>query len=414
MTDRILELLSRVALVGLRRKKPDLARARSPRKVRVLHVIREGRGRPARLLQLLLRHLDRERFESVVVASGLEHPEFLDELRRLDLLVHPLDLHPSFHARRDFDAAYRVMTILRGGRFDVAHFHGHKAALIGRPAARVASTRAVVHTPHGFPFVYESSARLARLHAGLERAFARFTDALICASETETQAALRLALVAPSRVHTIPDGVEIDDRLPRAAGPEMRRRLDLAPGTRLVLMCGRLDAPKDPGTLLRAARHVLQVKPRVRFLLVGDGEMVDFCRDLARQLGIAPKVLCTGYRADAARIAAVASVHVLSAREGGPSLSLLESMALGKVVVASDIPGCREIITHGKTGVLFPPGDERILAGAILKVIGDPALASRLGRAAANYVRKNHDILSWTRAVQNVYLHALAQSSKKH
>jgi len=89
-------------------------------------------------------------------------------------------------------------------------------------------------------------------------------------------------------------------------------------------------------------------------------------------------------------------------------------MALGKVVVASDIPGCREIITHGKTGVLFPPGDERILAGAILKVIGDSKLASRLGRAAASYVRKTHDIRTWARAVENVYLHTLAQSAKKY
>jgi len=414
MTEKMFELFSRVALVGLRRKKPDLARAGAPRKVRVLHVIREGRGRSARVLQLLLRHLDRDRFESVVVASALDRPDFLDELRALDVRVLPLDLHPFFHARRDFEAAYRVMTILRGGRFDVAHLHGRKAAVVGRPAARVASTRAVIHTPHGFPFLYESSSRLAPLYARLERALARLADAMICASETETQAALRLGLVLPSRVHTIPDGVEIDDRLPRVAGPEIRRRLDLGPGTRLVLMAGRLNAPKDPGTLLRAARHVLQVKPRVRFLLVGDGEMVDFCRDLARQLGIASKVLCTGYRADAAAIAASSAVHVLSAREGGPTLSLLEGMALGKVVLASDIPGCREIITHGKTGVLFPPGDERILAGAILKVIGDSALASRLGRAAANYVRKNHDVLSWSRAVQNVYLHALAQSAKKH
>jgi glycosyltransferase involved in cell wall biosynthesis len=301
------------------------------------------------------------------------------------------------------------MTILRGGRYDIAHLHARKAAFVGRPAGRGASIRAVVHTPHGFPFLYEHSARLRKLHIGLERVLGRLTDAMICASKTETETALRLGLVAPGRVHTVPDGVEMhrDERTRHASGPDVRRRLNVGPGTRLVLMSGRLAAPKDPGTLLRAARHVLQVKPRVRFLLVGDGEMVDFCRDLARQLGIDSKVICTGYRTDAADIAWAASSHVLSARAGGPTLSLLESMALGKVVLASDIPGCREIITHGKTGILFPPGDERILAGAIVKLIGDPPLASRLGRAAASYVKKTHDIRTWASAVENVYLHTL-------
>jgi len=347
MTDKMLSLLSHVAFIGLRRRKPDLQRPRPVRRVRVLHVIREGRGRPARQLELLLRHLDRARFESVVVASSLERPEFLDELRALDVRVHPLDIRHSFGTREDFEAAYRVMTTLRGGGYDVAHLHGRKAAFVGRPAGRFASTRAVVCTPHGFPFLYERSARLTKLHTALERALAPLTDAMICASATEAETAVRMGLAAADRVHTVPDGVLIDENARRASAADVRRRLEVGPGTRLVLMSGRLDAPKDPGTLLRAARHVLQVRPRVRFLLVGDGEMVDFCRDLARQLGIGPKVLCTGYRSDASEIAAVASIHVLSAREGGPTLSLLESMAMGKVAVASDIPGCREIITHG-------------------------------------------------------------------
>jgi len=260
MTHKMLELLSRFEFIGWRDKRPRVPHPKGTRKIRVLHVIREGRGRPARQLQLLLEHLDRTRFESAVVASSLERPEFLEELRRLEVHVHVLDIHPSFRAREDFEAANRVMTILRGGRYDIAHLHGWKAAFVGRPAGRVASVRAVVHTPHGFPFLYERSARLRKLHVALERAFGRLTDAMICASKTETETALRLGLIAPGRVHTVYDGVATsrDEGAGHAGVPEVRRRLNVGPGTRLVLMSGRLAAPKDPGTLLRAARHVLE------------------------------------------------------------------------------------------------------------------------------------------------------------
>lgn len=403
--------------VPMRPNTPDLfeglPRRRPLRKVRVLYVIRRGRGRAARLLWLLLKHLDRERFEPAVAASTLEDPAFSARLRRLGVCVHALDIQPSLSACNDVLGVQHLMAILRAGCFDVIHTCGTRAGLLGRPAARVSGTQVLVHTPHGFPFEYGGSARGRRFHVRLERLLGRLTDAMICTSQTEAATAVRLGLITPERIHTIGDGVDLAELPGRTNNLKVRKALGISPATRLIVMTATLSAPRDPGTLLRAARHVLKVLSHTHFVLIGDGEMLGYCRDLARQLEIDGKVVCTGYRDDAMETARAAAVNVYSARAGGPSLSLLECMGLARPVVTSDIPGCREVITHGKTGVLFPAGDERILAGAILKLTGDRRLRARLGRAARDYVRKVHDPDGWARAVEAVYWKALAGSAKK-
>jgi glycosyltransferase involved in cell wall biosynthesis len=383
------------------------------RKLRVLHVIAPGRGREARHLRLLLKHLDRRRFECEVAVSSPEFPEFPEELRGLARRVHVLELSGTLLTHEYPAAVGALVACLRGGRFDVVHLHGRRAALPGRPAARIAAVHGVVSTPHGFSFQYLHSARSRRLHARIERTLNRLVDVMVCASETEAESARRMRLIEPGRIRVIPDAVDLDALPKRVARRALKERLKLSGTATIVAMTGRLDPPRDPGMFLRAARHVLKAKPRTCFVLVGEGELLDFCRELARQLGIADKVLCTGYRSDAAEIAAAASVVVLSAREGEPSLGLLESMAMGKPVVASDVGGFREVITHGKTGVLFPAGDERILAGAILKLLGDGALARRLGAGARQYVRMTRDINAWARAIEDTYRLTLRDSSRK-
>jgi len=379
------------------------------RKVRVLHVIRPDRGRSAKHLRLLLKHADRLHFEPEAVVSPLEQPEYPGLLGALDVPVHTVELHRGFTPDEDLRCTHELMKIIRGGRFDVLHLHGRKCGLVGRPAGRVANVPALVHTPHGFPFQYAHTDRARKFHVHVERTLGRFTDAMICASRTETDEALRMRLIPPERLHTLPDGVDLDELPTHVDHIDVRRRLGINMATHLVVMTGRLDPPMDPGTLLRAARHVLRVEPRTHFVIAGEGELLDFSRHLARQLDIHAAVLCTGHRADATEIAAVAQINVFSASHGAPPLEMLESMGLGRPFIAGDIDGCREVITHGRTGVLFPPADERILAGAVLKLLGDRDLSARLGTSAREYIRTAHDVHTWARAVEDVYLNALAR-----
>jgi len=392
---------------------PAPRRGRAGRKVRILHVIRPGRGREAKHLRLLLKHLDREVFASVVIASGLEEPGYLDALRGLGVAVHALPMHASLNAPEDLAAIQFLMSFLRRGRFDVVHLHGRKAGFVGRPAARVTNVRSVVYTPHGFDFLRSHSPRARNFYLRVERTLGRFTRAMICASREEADLARRMKLMPAARIHTVPDGVDFDELPRHVDNVEVRRTLGISCATRLITMVGRLDAPKDPGTLLRASRHVLVPSPWNHIVLVGNGNLIGFCRDLARQLDVGRQVICTGYRADATRISSTSAIHIHAARDGGPTLSLLEGMAQGKPLIASDTPGIREVVTHGRTGVLVPVGDERFLSGALLKLIEDEELGTRLGEAAREYVREHHPIDRWIRGIEAVYLHTLRRPRRR-
>ncbi|HUU43609.1 MAG TPA: glycosyltransferase, partial [Planctomycetota bacterium] len=363
-------------------------------------------------LRMLLRHIDRERFVSTVVASAADYPGYLDELRGFDADVRHLPMHAELSGPDDLAAMQALMAVLRRGRFDVVHLHGHKAALLGRPAARVTNARAVVYTPHGLRHLENRSPRLRGVHVRLERTFGSFTRAMICASQHETDTALRLRLLRPDRIHTVRDGVDFAELPEAAVNIDVRKSLGINVATRLITMVGKLEAPRDPGTLLRASRHVLVPQPRNHIVLVGDGDMIPFCRDLARQLDLSRQVICTGYRDDAIRIAWTSAIHVQSIREGGPGLSLLEGMAMGKPLIASDTPGHREVVEHGRTGVLVPPGDERVMSGALLKLIGDHDLSERLGSAARDYVTRHHTVERWVRGIEAVYVDVLRRSRK--
>ena len=384
-----------------------------PRKIRLLHVIRPGTGGAARYLTMLLQHLDRERFEPTVIASSVESATFPDELRALGAAVHVVDMERSPDLETDLQALRRVIVIIRQGNFDVIHTHASKAGFLGRVAARAAGRPASVYTPHGFYFQYNLPARVRGFYTRVERALGNLADVILCTSRTEAESARAHRIAPLSRIVSVPNAVDVEALPAHVDRRALSESLGLPTAVRTVVMVGRLTPPKDPGTLLRAARHVLKAHPRTRFIFVGDGEMLAWCRDLARELDVADKVILTGYRPDAAQVAAMATVSVLSSYAEGLPLALLESMALSRPVVASDIPGCREVIEHGKTGILFPVGDERALSSAIVKLFDDKPAAEKMGANAHDYILTHHDARKWIREIEKVYLCAVAKAARR-
>jgi glycosyltransferase involved in cell wall biosynthesis len=176
----------------------------------------------------------------------------------------------------------------------------------------------------------------------------------------------------------------------RGEGRELRRRLGLE-GVPLVGIVARLDRVKGHGLFLEAAARVASVRPDVRFPVVGGESMAVDCgyadelRGRAAALGLGDSVLFTGHADDAIPWLDALDVAVISSvSEAGP-LVLGEAMALGRPVVATAAPGAGDVIEDGHTGLLVPPGDPAAMAGAILRVLGDPGLAERLGRGGREH-----------------------------
>ena len=146
----------------------------------------------------------------------------------------------------------------------------------------------------------------------------------------------------------------------------------------MVGIIGRLTVVKGHRYFLQGAAQVLQTIPHCKFLVIGDGPLRSDLELLANDLGISDSVRFLGYRDDIPELLAVVDISVLTSIREGTSMVLLESMAAGKPIVATDVGGTPEVVIDGEVGILVPPKDAAALAKALITLLSDPCLASRM------------------------------------
>lgn len=199
------------------------------------------------------------------------------------------------------------------------------------------------------------------------------------------------------KARVVYDAIELPDIDIAANNAAVRQELGIPAGCSVVGTVARVNPQKDYFTLAAAAAEVLSRHPDTRFLVVGDNSLVELNREhykeVARELnkfGIADKFIFTGHRSDVTRLIAAMDFCVLCTHREGFPLSILESMAMRKPVIATAVGGIPEIITPGVTGYLHQHGNSKELAGEIISLIEDPEKTSQLGLAAYENVRENY------------------------
>jgi glycosyltransferase involved in cell wall biosynthesis len=242
-----------------------------------------------------------------------------------------------------------------------------------------------------------------RGYAALDRLVLRNFDKVIGVSEVPSDILKRWG-VAPDRIATILNGVNVEHF--ESAVPTLRNEISASKWS-LVGLVGRLVPDKGGALLLRAAQQVLAFFPKTIFVLVGEGPARKDWEALALQLGIRKQVLFTGIRHDMRGVYASLDAVVLPSRTESMPMCLLEAMAAGKPVVATRVGAVPKLIISERCGLLIDPGDVNGLAAAILRLLGDSELASRMGKngrariaehfsagsMARNYIRQFEEVL---------------------
>jgi len=165
------------------------------------------------------------------------------------------------------------------------------------------------------------------------------------------------------------------------AAPIDRRSLGLSDEDEVVLWVGRLDPVKGLDHLLTAFEHVAAER-NAHLLLAGEGPLCDHLAKRITSLSLSDRVHLLGARRDVPSLLRTADVFVFPSRTEGLPNALLEAMAAGCAIVATDVPGCGDLIVHERTGLLVPYGDTSALADSVVRVLGDRSLAAELGRNA--------------------------------
>jgi glycosyltransferase involved in cell wall biosynthesis len=318
----------------------------------------------------------------------------------------------------DFRAFRVILATLRAVRPALIHTHMAKAGLLGRLAAMTynlttgrAHPARIVHTYHGHVLDGYFRPAVARAFVQLEQWLARGTDKLVAVSPRVRDELVQRFRIAPNdRFTVVPLGFDlasfaaIDDRSRAAA----RAELGIAAGTIVITTVGRLTAIKNHALLLNAAQHLIAAHPEILVLIAGDGEQRAQLERQAANLGIADRVRFLGWRRDLDTVYGASDIFVLTSRNEGTPVALIEAMAAGVPGVSTNVGGVSDVIADPGVGVLVPSDDAAALAAGVETLLPDAASRRAMGTRARASVLQRYDIRRLLDDVDRLYRSLLA------
>lgn len=290
---------------------------------------------------------------------------------------------------------------------DLIHHHTIKPNIYGTFAAATCGDPAVVNSITGLGYLFLSGDAFARLLRPFalflyRRAFQHPSMRVIFENRGDREVFLRHAIVQPGQ-HTLIRGVGVD-----------LERFEFTPmpaGDPLVILPARMLWDKGVGEFVSAARMLKSLNVHVQFALVGDidpGNPSSIPRSQLEAWVEEGAVAWWGHRMDMPEVYAASHVVVLPSKAEGTPTVLLEAAAVGRPVVASDIPGCREVILSGETGLLVPPEEPEMLANVLESLLKNKAWAREMGLKARQHIEKHFDQDNINERTIAVYRKALA------
>lgn len=281
-------------------------------------------------------------------------------------------------------ATWELAARLREARADVVLCHGYKANLIGRLAAHALDVPAVAVSRGWTGESYK-----VKLYEAADRMHLRYMDRVVCVSAGQARK-VRFAGVPPTRSVVIRNAARLGDLLGHS--PDRREQLQRFfsdPGERIVLGAGRLSPEKGVQVLIAAAKRVIEADPAARFAVFGEGTMRPALQRQIDEADLNGLFVLPGFRGDLDQLMPCADLFVLpSFTEGLPNV-VLEAGAAGVPVVATAVGGTPEVVAHGTTGFLVPPGDPVGLAERLAQLLADADGRRRMGDAARDHVRRH-------------------------
>lgn len=285
--------------------------------------------------------------------------------------VFPLAMHGEW----DLIAAIKLAMIIKKNNIQILHLHTAHAHTLGLLAAKFNPACKVIVS------------RRVDFHIHSRFKYKRGINKIITVSERIRQVLIEDKIDA-EKIVAVHSGVDLERFNGIKSNGYIYKEFNLDGKTPIVGIVAALAPHKDHQNFLYAAGKLKEKYPRVKFLIVGEGELKQDLKILTRQLGLEKEVIFTGFRKDSLEIISTFDVFVLSSCLEGMGSVLLEAMALAKPIVATRTGGIPEVVLNGVTGILVSPGDSGELANGIMQLLGDNALAKEMGLKGKERVKE--------------------------
>jgi len=352
--------------------------------MRILKIVESaGAGVGRHVADLTKGLLDRGDEVHLIYSDARSDAVFHEDLRRLSaepgFMAHRILMRWRPHPR-DFLAVRALRRLLRShGPFDLLHCHSTKAGLIGRLGV-IGDPIKRLYTPHMFLSAAPHHGGIARRSGALlEAALSKLCDGVVAVSHEEYRHAIEIG-ISPAKLCLIPNGVTLD-RLSRLRGSAgLREEWGLKEREICIGFVGRLVPPKSPETMLRSFA-AMRSRPQAKLVMIGDGPLAGPCRRLAAQLGIEARVVLLGEQ-DAKTLMHAFDLLALTSDAEGHPIVVLEAMARGLPIVATDVGGVAETVRHGVNGFVTPVRGVAEIAAALETLVNNVDLRKRMGHAS--------------------------------
>jgi glycosyltransferase involved in cell wall biosynthesis len=396
--------------------------ARKPMRghIRVVRIIaRVSVAGPAWHVLELTRGLD-QTYPTLLVTGEVD----ADEVEVPDLLpgaAHSVYRIPELGRRlrfgRDVVAFIKVLRLLLKVRPDIVDTHTAKAGTIGRLAALIARVPIRVHTFHGHVFHSYFGSSATKLFIWLERILARFTTRIIAISPSQADELVEVYQICPRhKIEVMPIGLDLTPYTSSNAA-------DLRAGFRaelgvaeipLLTAVGRLVPVKNHMLMLDAVAQLIASGRSCLLAIVGDGPERERLRNRAEFLGIAKHVRFLGWRHDLTRIYAGSDIVVLSSLNEGTPVCLLEALAAGVPVIATNVGGVKDVLDGGALGMLVAANDVRAMSSAMIELLDNQALRQQLSLNGRRVVMDRYSTKRLVDDTNKLYGRLLANSRSGH
>jgi len=315
--------------------------------------------------------------------------QLLAKARDAGVPVEPVEMRSS----ADLRAVARLVRLFRRVRAEVVNTHSGKDSWVGSMAAKFARVPVLVRTRHiSVP-----------VNRGIHNLIYRWPDGYVTTGEMIRNHLIGVG-IDPDRVVSIPTGVDTARFSPTVSGEAVRSEFGVPPDAPLISVIGVLRSWKRHDVFLEAVRLLGERDLRVRALVVGEGPQAERIAGAIGAKELESAVRMTGFREDVPELLAASDVVVLPSDrfEGVPQV-VLQAMAMERPVVASPIGGIPEVVHPETTGLLCPPGDAEAFAGAIERLLSDPAFRDRLGAAGRDLVLSRYSVAAMCERTEAFY-----------
>lgn len=344
-------------------------------------------GGAEKVLVDIVNHLPEE-FESIVCClktSGIMANRFVKK----NLKIIELNKRNG----TDFKVVFKLRHLLVQYEIDVVHAHNWNtfcesilACILSRGSKRI------IHTIHGYHFDYPNTLSgqfKKKIRHSIEKILS-LRSYKICTVSNEIKLYIEKEIGIPeSKIKVVLNGITTGAPPPQRSTSQT---FGIKKETFTLGFVGRLAVVKNIDTLLRAIKIIRRSCANIRLLIVGDGSERAYLESYSKEIGVDDCVSFLGYRDDVKMILQSVDIFILPSHYEGISIALLEAMACGLPVIASNVGGNLEIVIHNETGFLFPSRDINALTKCVVQLYSNPELINKMGKNAQNRVEKSFDI----------------------